>query len=272
MSKPVLYTFPGSIWAAAPHLAAAELSIDVDFSKVNLFEGANFNPEFLKLNPNATLPTLTHEGKSYTSTAEVIDYLVSISSTKVAPETSITKVVHEERIDPNFSMVAATNDEELAQVSGSFGNVFHTTRLGYLKKYAATPEAQVHKAFYDRQITTISGLHAVLNGQAPEETKQGFFSKSSALWDGIKVFIVETLPSAITEGPFIGGVRPGVDDFHVGAWIARIEFVSGAQKSEEGLSALEKRFGPLPEKVKAYWMAWTGRDSWVKAYPDSALH
>ena len=37
----------------------------------------------------------------------MIDYLVSISSTKVAPETSITKVVHEDRIDPNFSMVAA---------------------------------------------------------------------------------------------------------------------------------------------------------------------
>jgi Glutathione S-transferase, N-terminal domain len=95
---------------------------------VNLFEGANFSPEFLKLvslgsvsivyalidvvsfqNPNGTLPTLTHEGKSYKSTAEVIDYLVSISSTKVAPETSITKVVHEDGIDPNFSMVAAVS-------------------------------------------------------------------------------------------------------------------------------------------------------------------
>jgi hypothetical protein len=141
-----------------------------------------------------------------------------------------------------------------------------------LKKYAAMPEAQVHKAFYDQQITKISGLHALLNGQAPDEAKQGFFSKSSALWDGIKVFIVETLPTAITEGPFIGGVRPGVDDFHVGAWIARIAYVSGAQKSEEGLSVLEKRFGPIPEKVKTYWTAWVGRDSWVKAYPNNALH
>jgi len=144
--------------------------------------------------------------------------------------------------------------------------------LSHLKKYAATVEAQVHKAFYDRQITSISGLHAILNGQAPDHAKQGLFSKSSALWDGIKVFIVETLPTAINEGPFIGGVRPGVDDFHVGAWIARIARVSGAQKSEEGLSALEKRFGPLPEKVKAYWTAWIGRDSWVKAYRDNDLH
>jgi hypothetical protein len=105
---------------------SGELGIDADLSEVNLFEGANFNPEFLKLvshgslsivytfndvasfqNPNATLPTLTHEGKSYKSTVEVIDCLVSISSAKVAPETSITKVVHEDSVDPNFSMVAA---------------------------------------------------------------------------------------------------------------------------------------------------------------------
>ena len=37
----------------------------------------------------------------------MIDYLVSVSSTKVAPETSITKVVHEERVDPNFAFCAA---------------------------------------------------------------------------------------------------------------------------------------------------------------------
>ena len=61
----------------------------------------------LSQNPNATLPTLTHGGKSYQSTVEVINYLVSISSTKVAPETSITKLVHEESIDPNLAFFAA---------------------------------------------------------------------------------------------------------------------------------------------------------------------
>ncbi|KAH9985908.1 hypothetical protein BJV77DRAFT_1071204 [Russula vinacea] len=227
--------FPASVWAAAPHLALAELGIDADFSEVNLIEGANFNPEFLKLNPNATLPTLTHGGKSYQSTAEVIDYLVSVSSTKVAPETSITKVVHEERVDPNFAFCAARNDDELAQVSGSFANVFHTTRLGHLKRYAATPEGQANKPFYDRQIAKISGLHALLNGQAPDDAKQD-------------------TPRAIAEGPFIGGGRPGVDDFHVGAWIARIAFVSGAQKSEEDPN-LEAFYAELDARMAMpdYW-------------------
>ncbi len=60
-------------------------------------------------NPNGTLPTLTHEGKSFTSTAAVIDYLVSISSKKVAPATSITTILHEDKVDPNFALVSSVS-------------------------------------------------------------------------------------------------------------------------------------------------------------------
>jgi hypothetical protein len=146
--------------------------------------------------------------------------------------------------------------------------------LSHLRRYVVTPtpEAQAHKAFYEAQITKISSLQPILNSQSPDEAKQSLFSRSSVLWEAIKVFIVETLPSAIGEGPFIGGIRPGVDDFHVGAWIARIAFVLGAHKSEEGLIALDRIFEPIPEKVEEYWTAWIGRESWVKAYPNNNLH
>lgn len=272
MSKPVLYTFPHSVWAAAPQLALAELEADADFKVVNLLEGANFDPEFLKLNPGGTLPTLTHEGESFTSTVAVIDYLVSISPKKVAPATAITTVVHEDKIDPNFAFVASRNDEELAKVAGGFAFTFTSTRLAGLKKYAGTAEAEPHKEFHDAQLAKISGVDALLSGSAPDEAKQGFYTASTALWDSIRDFAVETLPTVITQGPFIGGATPGVDDYHVGAWIARIAFVLGAHKSDQGIPALEKTFGPIPEKVKVYWSAWTARDSWVKVYPDHALH
>jgi hypothetical protein len=39
--------------------------------------------------------------------------------------------------------------------------------------------------------------------------------------------------------------------------LARIAFISGGQNP---VSALEKRFGPFTEKVKAYWAAWAGRE------------
>jgi hypothetical protein len=143
--------------------------------------------------------------------------------------------------------------------------------LGGLRKYAAADEGQTHKSFYDAKIVTLSRIHAVLNGLATEGDKQGYFAASTNLWTAIKAFTLETLPAAITAGPFIGGARPGVDDFHVAPWLARIALLLGAQKSEEGITALE-HFGPVDEKVKAYWNAWIARDSWVKTYPDHVLH
>jgi hypothetical protein len=84
---------------------------------------------------------------------------------------------------------------------------------------------------------------------------------SSAVRDGAKVFVVDSGDTPCghysTESPFIGGARPGVDDFS--SMLARFAFISGAQKWEEGVSALEKMFGPRPGKVKA---AWVGRDGW----------
>ena len=61
-----------------------------------------------------------------------------------------------------------------------------------------------------------------------------------------------------------------MDDLHVGARLVRIAFKSGAQRSE-GVSALEKMFGPL--KVKACWAAWVGAITEVlKIYHDNVIH
>lgn len=141
-----------------------------------------------------------------------------------------------------------------------------------MKKYAATPEAEPLKAFYDAKIESISGLAAIFAGQAPEAAKVGFFGASKNLWDAITVFYTETLPASITEGPFIAGAEPGVDDYHVAAWLAHIALVVGAAKDTEGLAALEKRFGPVNPKITAYWNAWSVRDSWKKVYPGGSIH
>ena len=243
----------------------------------------------------------------------MIEYVVSISSKKVAPATSITTVVHDEKYNPNFAFVAsvsrhtnlvAFNDDQHDTLSETTRNSpkhravpgpvsrrvvclfkipscrtfkliswrFRRAGLAGLKKYAESPEGQQHKAFYDKHIAKISALSAILKGTAPDEDKQQFFVISASLWENIKLFVVEILPGAIQEGPFIAGATPGVDDYHVGAWLARIAFLSGAKKSEEGVAALEKRFGPIPEKVRKYWAGWIVRDSWTKAYPENDLH
>ncbi|KAI0263277.1 hypothetical protein BC834DRAFT_997855 [Gloeopeniophorella convolvens] len=260
MSKPVFYTLEHSIWCTPARIAIVELGVDVETKRVNAIEGENFDPEFVKINPNATLPTLTHQGKAYTNTIDVVNHIASLSSKKVAPATAITVEVHEDKLDPNFAFAASRNDEELAKASKGFINFFTTNRLAGLKKWAATPEAQaLNKPWYDGKVAAISGLHALLNGGAPEE-------------ESVKVFYLETIPAAITEGPFIGGAEPGVDDFHVMAWLAHMSFILGAKKAEDGLSTLEKTYGPINPKIRAYWDAFAARPSWAAVYPDGVLH
>ncbi|KAI0282030.1 hypothetical protein BC826DRAFT_1066882 [Russula brevipes] len=278
-----------SIWSAAP-ASLAELGIDADFSVVNLIEAENFSPEFLKLNPKATIPTLTHKGKSYTSTADVINYLVSISSIKVAPETSFTTAVHEDKVDPNFAFLAAVRPllsfklsirlscRSLSAKRRGTGPSLRRLREPLCLIAARAREKVRSDARGARKQALLRQADRVDHGPARDYQRAGTRRGQAGLLlqvhhplDNIKAFTLETLPAAISEGPFIAGARPGVDDFHVAAWLARIAFLLGAQKSEEGVAALEKTFGTLPEKVKVFWAAWIARDSWVQAYPENQL-
>ncbi|KAK4687342.1 hypothetical protein P7C73_g2777, partial [Tremellales sp. Uapishka_1] len=66
--KPVLYEFVGSTWANVPKIAIEEAGFkegDFEYKSINLAEGENFNPEYLKLNPNGTVPTLVSKGETY---------------------------------------------------------------------------------------------------------------------------------------------------------------------------------------------------------------
>ncbi|UZJ51378.1 hypothetical protein CBS101457_000698 [Exobasidium rhododendri] len=59
--KAVLYTFQGSLWASVASLCLVEKGYsptDYEVRQVNLFNGENFAPTFLRVNPRGTVPTL----------------------------------------------------------------------------------------------------------------------------------------------------------------------------------------------------------------------
>ncbi|KAI0825083.1 hypothetical protein BC628DRAFT_1375397 [Trametes gibbosa] len=59
--KAALYYYHGSVWASVPLLALEEKgygSDEVDLKEVDIAKGENFMPSYLRLNPQATVPTL----------------------------------------------------------------------------------------------------------------------------------------------------------------------------------------------------------------------
>jgi len=271
MSQATLYTFGASVWAAVPELALAELGYtdeQVASKVVNLAEGENFRPSFLKLNPNATLPTLqTADGKLYTSTADVTKYLVESASIKVTPGTpSFIEKIHDDQYDPNFAFLLARDDAELSAKASGFPFTFLENRQNALTTHSATSEAAPFKSFYDAKITGNSGLLAIYKGKAPADAKSGFFAQSQKHWVFLRSFILQILPATLPK-TFLGGERPGEDDFHLGAWLARITFVVGGENKKDGVKVLEKELGePVPQRVVDYWNAWVERASWKKVY------
>ncbi|TDL28688.1 hypothetical protein BD410DRAFT_834737 [Rickenella mellea] len=271
MSKPVLYVFVGSVWAKVPELAVAELGYGDKVEKrvVNLINGENFAPEFLKINPNATLPTLTAGGKVYTNTTDVTKYLVENAPINPPSKTNkdLIERIHEDNIDPNFAMLLARSDEELKAKGGGVPLFFLKNRQDSLLKHAATVEAKPYEDFYTKKIAGNGGLLSIYNGTAPGEAKDGFFKQSNAHWDNLRVFINSELPAALPDHGFIGGDRPGEADFHVGAWLARIVSLFGTDIND----LTNNLGGPVPKKVDTYWKAWSSRDSWKEVYADG-LH
>ncbi|KAI0726172.1 hypothetical protein C8Q72DRAFT_784202 [Fomitopsis betulina] len=59
--KAALYYFPASVWSAPPLLALEEKGYaadEVDLKLVDISKGENYAPSYLRLNPQATVPTL----------------------------------------------------------------------------------------------------------------------------------------------------------------------------------------------------------------------
>ncbi|KAL0572477.1 hypothetical protein V5O48_009484 [Marasmius crinis-equi] len=271
MSKPTLYTFAASVWAAAAELAVAELlpAGIVDVKVVNLLEGENFDPKFIKLNPNGTLPTLEADGKTYTSTKDVIQHIIKLSGKDVKAGSSLIDRIHEHNLDPNFALLLSrSEDERRAKADGIVG-AFLAGRQGALEKFSKTPEGTGLKDFYEPRLKGNGDLHAIYQNKASEEEKKKFFAHSNEHYDAIAAFIHDELPKHLPESGFIGGSTPGEDDLHLGAWLARIATTNGATSGDNGLAAFEKAYGKsLPPKVATYWNTWSSHSVFKKVYAE----
>ncbi|KAF8605106.1 hypothetical protein BDV93DRAFT_471034 [Ceratobasidium sp. AG-I] len=274
MTKPVLYVFGASVWASAPTLAVTELKYApgaVEQKVVNLLEGENFTPEFLHVNAGATLPTLTADGKTYTNTADVVEWLVLHAPTPGAKSShqDVIVAVHRDNIDPNFSLLSARDQNELDAKRAGVPGMFVRQRQAKLEELAPKSPEDL-KAFYKEKLEFNGFLSSVYAEGAGPEATSGLFAKSTQHWADVKAFVETELPKYLPTSGFIDGAAPGEADFHVAAWLARTAGVSGA--SPDNVAPLGKALEiTLDPKVVAYFDAWKVRESWKTLYAEG-LH
>jgi len=70
-----LYHAPTAVCAAKARVVLAEKSLKFESHMINLHLGDQFRPEYLKLNPNAVVPTLVHDGNVLIESTVICEYL-----------------------------------------------------------------------------------------------------------------------------------------------------------------------------------------------------
>lgn len=71
-----LYHHGSSVCAAKVRLAISEKGIGIDrYHYVDILKGEQFAPAYLKINPNAVVPSLIHDGKTINESTLICDYI-----------------------------------------------------------------------------------------------------------------------------------------------------------------------------------------------------
>jgi len=277
-TKPTLYVFGGAVWPSAPWLATYALGYgdSIDVKQINLIEGANFDPEFVKLNPLATLPTLVTPEEVLGNTTDVVQWLIKNAPKPAgkASGTDFVKKIHEDDVDPNFALLSARNEEELKAKNGSIPGLFIRNRQNALDKFSEVAEAS-QATFYVEKKKANGFLVDVyeVNNEQKAPLRQIWYDKSNAAWNNIKKFILQDITAILPESGYIGGETPGEDDFHLAAWLARLALLTGATPAADGVLQLKKELGgeEVPQKIVSYWKLWSETEAWKIVYKDG-LH
>jgi len=74
--KPTLYYFPTSAPCRAVMMTAKAINLEMDTKKLDLMAGAQNEPDFLKINPDHTVPTLVDGSLHLWESRAIMQYLV----------------------------------------------------------------------------------------------------------------------------------------------------------------------------------------------------
>ena len=70
-----LYSFKNSVCAQKVRVTMVEKGLDWETKEVQLFKNEQYDPEYLKLNPKAVVPTLIHDGRAIIESTLICEYL-----------------------------------------------------------------------------------------------------------------------------------------------------------------------------------------------------
>lgn len=187
----------------------------------------NFDPEYIKINPNGTVPSLVsaHLDAPLTDSRTILEHLdqlhpenkLSSNDPNVqATINDIIGIVHDDKISTNLILLQARDKEELEAKRGSMWKTFVGNRQAQLEKHnAQLPD----HSFYQSKLKSETPLHQLYTSDSVDTPEVQEFYK--ATHDGYRDFAagLDRLNSAIVL-PYVAGEQLTYADLHAAPWLA----------------------------------------------------
>ncbi|CAD6587739.1 MAG: hypothetical protein TREMPRED_004834 [Tremellales sp. Tagirdzhanova-0007] len=284
-SKPQLYEFSGSCWSNVPKLAISETgykSGDIEWISINLAEGANFNPEYLKINKEGTVPALVSGGNTFTDSTTVVTEIVKLAPhpprVHAHTSTSIIEEIHAAAHDPNATLLFSRDDQDRDSKINGMVKPFLEGRQKALDKYAPDAPSEF-KSFLTSKQKDNKQLLEFYTGNPDASLSRVLGSimtaEAAQLWKSVGIAIRGVITQALNKngGPFAAGDSPSEVDFHMITWLSRTITNTGVEPgspSSEVIPKLQEYTGghTFDPVVGKYWDAWIARDS----FKDNKIH
>ncbi|TYJ55926.1 hypothetical protein B9479_003310 [Cryptococcus floricola] len=275
-----LYEFSGSVWSNAPKIAIEEGGFkkgqDYDYITINLAEGANFDPSYLKINPAGTIPTLIVGKDTFTDSISAVAEINKLAPNKpkgkVSGGAGLIEEIHGAAIDPNATLLLATDDKDREVKSNGLPKAFLAGRQKALNQFSQSPPAEF-KDFLNKKREDNLQLLDFYTGAPDEQTRKAHYAQGQQLWSSVGAALQGFVADALTknhQGPYVGGSEPSEADFHLITWLARTITNAGVEPGtnvDDAIKQLQAKTGAssFDDSIKLYWETWSARDSFKNA-------
>jgi len=199
-----LYNAPQSTCSQRVRFVLNAKSLPFSEVKLNLLEGDQLKPDYLKLNPNGVVPTLDHDGNIVIDSSVIIEYL-----DEVAPEA--------ENFTPRDPVVRARMRALMRFIDEMPAAAIRvpTFNLAFLPHFAAMSEEEF-KAFADSKPLRKEFMLAMGRKGFPESEMKAALDRLARTLDRMNEEIAKS------GGPWLMGKKPTLADVAVMPAIVRM--------------------------------------------------
>ncbi|KAK2804518.1 hypothetical protein FQN50_006593 [Emmonsiellopsis sp. PD_5] len=282
MNKFTLYSFAGSQWAGVAHLTLAEKGYDksqYDVKEIDLITAKNFEPDYLAINPNGTIPSLTSPAlsKPLIESADILKYL-NQSHPSFGPELiptdpiilnrmkELIDLVHSKDVDTNLILLQARDKTEMDDKRGSIWKTFLANRQAKLDQYSASLPAH---PFYGPKSLENSHVNKLYNTEIGPD-HEAFFDLTHDMYRRFAAGM-ERLESLLML-PYAAGTEVTAADLHIVPWLAHAMWGAGGVEVA-GFEPLEKLIGKtvsgfkVGPRTREWWVNFGKRESFKGIFP-----